>query len=189
MGDTGPTGATGPPGVTTRVVKDSHGVTVGKVIDRTDLGLASLPAGTYFFRSVDHIHVLMFLPDRFSVQGVCTLSPCDVLAFDQNSTCDLSGLSPSYLVTVDNNVQALFSPPDFYVSSFATTHSAAFFAHPLFYPSDLGEHHNISSYFTYSDRHCTSGALPYDVATSVPGILDLDSFTPPFEVVDVVQTP
>ena len=187
-GQKGDKGDPGPPGVTTRVVKDSRGVTVGKVIDRTELGVASLPSGIYFFRSVGQIHVLMFLPDPFSIQGVCTLSPCDVVALDQNSTCDASGLHPSLLVPVDSNIQALFSPPDFYVSS-VVVDSEFFGPNTLLYPSDLGGQHAIASYFTYSDHSCHSGPLPYEAATSAVQFLDMNAFTPPFEVVDVVQTP
>src|SRR5262249_4752444 len=81
QGNRGPTGATGPLGVLIRVVQDAHGLTVGTVIDRTQLGAATLPDGIYIVRDISGVHLAMFLPDQSTIQGVCTLSPCDIIGF------------------------------------------------------------------------------------------------------------
>jgi hypothetical protein len=186
-GDKGDTGDQGPPGVETRVVKDANGVTVGTVIDRTPLGAATLPDGIYVVRDLNGVHVAMFLPDQFTIQGVCTLSTCDIIGhtIDQFGQ---TGCSNAQYFPVDQKVQnpaaPLFSPTDFYVNSAVVTGCQT--GHKfLLYGTGAGEHRDILAYFTYSSCQCTSGPFPSEADLAELAFFDLSVFTPPFGVVSV----
>jgi hypothetical protein len=175
--------------VETRVVKDANGVTVGTVIDRTQLGATTLPDGIYIVREVNSLHLAMFLPDQVTIGGVCTLSPCDLVGF----TLDPVGFdahhcsSNNQYVPVDKQLQSLahplLMPVDFYINTALiidhTGHKG------LLYATGAGEHRDILSYFTYSTGQCTSGPFPYDADSAPWGFFDLSVFTPPFGVVSV----
>jgi len=181
QGIKGDKGDQGPPGVESRVVKGANGLTVGTVIERTALGATILPDGVYFVRNVNGAHVVMFLPDSSTIQGVCTLSPCDVVGFDAS---DCSNTLDHQFFPIDPHVGNLFSPSDVYVNSAVVTSFAN--GHKLvLYPSGPGGRRVIASYLRYADGQCTSGPLPYDADTSPLGFDDLNGFTPPFGVVSV----
>jgi hypothetical protein len=178
-----------------RVVEDAHGLTVGTVIDRTQLGAATLPDGIYIVRDENGVHLAMFLPDPSSIQGVCTLSPCDIEGF----TADMYGndgtqcSSNNKYVPSDKQLQSfsqpLLAPPDFYVNSALVTRVVdnAGTAHKgLLYGTGAGEHRDMISYYTYSTGQCTPGSFPYNADSAPLAFFDLTIFTPPFSVVSVV---
>jgi hypothetical protein len=174
-----------------RVVQDAHGLTVGTVIDRTQLGATTLPDGIYIVRDIDGVHLAMFLPDQSTIQGVCTLSPCDIIGFrpdnfgNDGTQCNGSNIYFPSDKQVQSFSQPLLTPPDFYMNSALVTSIQTGHKYVL-YGTGAGEHNDILSYLTYSNGQCTSGPFPHDVDSAPVAFLDLSVFTPPFSVVSVV---